>query len=182
MEKYKIKPTDEKIFANLVEGMNCSEEDLKNFRKCAVKEVVLVPEIQRCIIFLQTTEKLNDQLLQNAEIFLSEKYNFNAQIKEKVLIPVTAEKNSPSPKVSQTKKSPSSTKTEKVRGNGKKIVGEVINISEIETDKNVVVCGEIGEGEKNGINFREFKFSDIGNIFIVEKSMAYKTFFIPLSM
>ena len=166
MDKYKIIPKDKKIFSRLTDDFAAKE----NFRQCLLNEVIITPEINFWKIRLQTVETLDAQLLQSAEVFLSAK--FDADIKIELIQSeqkIPPPKNIPAPPKPPEKKIlpqknistlPKPTENKNLDGDkifGKKISGEITNISNLIPEKKSVICGEIGSGEKNGVIFREFK-------------------------
>lgn len=164
MDKYKIIPKDKKIFSRLTEGFEAKEF----FQNCLLNEVIVTPETNFWKIRLQAAENFDSQLLRDAEVFLSEKFKSDVKIEvktEKIKISAPPEekilpqKNIPAPPKPPEKKI-LPTENKNLNGDkifGKKISGEITNISNLIPEKKSVICGEIGSGEKNGVNFREFK-------------------------
>ena len=118
--------------------------------------------------------------MQGVESFLSEKFSVTAKITEverkverwkdgkvesnnsSFLNPNSSLKKPAEKKSAPTKKIPAEKiSTAEVESGeklfGKKITGGAINISDIQADSKVIICGEIGDDDKNGVNFREFK-------------------------
>lgn len=183
MKKFKLVSRNEKIFLKLIEGFNCGEENFDLLKKCTVNYVIVTPENKSWRIYLSTPQNLGSELLQGVESFIGEKFSLTATISEVVRIerkftppppkksvektsvtldPVGASKSvnkktsSPRSNVSAEKKSTVEVESgEKIYG--KKITGGVMNISDITLDSKVIICGEIGDDDKNGVNFRDFK-------------------------
>ena len=155
MDKYKLAISDEKIFTNLF-----AETDL-TFDNCTLKAVVVTPEIKLWQILIHTDKDFSKQTLRDAEKFLSQRYDAHVEISNEVSI---SDEFSPAVKKSAQKKSPakkSSTPKETSPAKkvlGKKISGNVTKIEAITKDSGqVVIVGEVGSGDKNGVNLREFK-------------------------
>lgn len=163
MDKYKIIPKDKKIFSRLIDDFAAKE----NFQKCLLNEVIVTPETNFWKIRLQSVETLDAQLLHSAEVFLSAKFDADIKIEliqpEQKIIPPkndSAEKNKISPPIKKPVEKILPTENKNLNGDkifGKKISGEITDISNLIVEKKSVICGEIGAGEKNGVNFREFK-------------------------
>ena len=177
MEKFKLVPSDKKVFAKLIEDFDGSNELLQ---KSFIKYVIVVPENKSWKIYLSTPQNLSTELLQGVESFLSEKFSVTAKITEverkverwkdgkvesnnsSLLNPNSSLKKTAEKKSAPTKKIPAEKiSTAEVESGeklfGKKITGGAINISDIQADSKVIICGEIGDDDKNGVNFREFK-------------------------
>ena len=147
MDKYRIIPKDKKIFSRLTEDF----AEKENFRQCLLNEVIVTPEIKLWKIRLQTAENLNAQLLHSAEVFLSGKFDSDVKIEL-----IQSEQKTSQP----VEKKISPPENKNLSGDkifGKKISGEITDISNLSGAKKSVICGEIGAGEKNGVSFREFK-------------------------
>lgn len=155
MQHYKLILTDKNIFSQLIENFSAAE----NFKSCVLLDVIVAPEIDLWKIKLKTSEPLDEKLLQDAEVFLSEKYSATVKIS------VEVEKKAPPPEKIQppTKKiSPPEKKSvvAEISGDkifGKKITEPIIKIVDLKLEKKSTICGEIGSGDKNGIILREFK-------------------------
>jgi len=157
VKKFKLKPQDEKILARLLNDFDCGEENLLRIKKLNLIEVNIIPEVKRWIIFLQGVESLGEQLLKEAEFFLSQKFKVEAKIKEEIFKPM--------PKEDLTAETaPKKILKLEVKGD-KKTPTKITNISGLEVDKKFVICGEIGEGDKNGLQMREFKTGSCAVIF-----------------
>lgn len=148
MDKYKLIPKDKKIFSRLTEDFAAREK----FLNCSLNEVIVTPEIKLWKIRLQTDENLDAQLLRDAEVFLSGKFDSDVKIEL-----IQSEVKILPPKISQPTKPPENKNLNGDKIFGKKISGEVTDISSLIVEKKSVIYGEIGSGEKNGVNFREFK-------------------------
>ena len=66
MEKFKLVPSDKKVFAKLIEDFDGSNELLQ---KSFIKYVIVVPENKSWKIYLSTPENLSTELLQGVESF-----------------------------------------------------------------------------------------------------------------
>ena len=167
MNRYRLKIDNDKNFFNLFDEANL------NFSECKLKDVIVTPQINHWQITLCTRKNFDKQTLQAAEEFLHNRYRAEVEIKHEVLSsdeqPVLAEKKSPA-----KKKSSSSKRQEKISES-------VIKIGNItEESGSVTIIGEVGSGDKNGVNLREFKSGTIGISFCVTDDtdgIACKKFF-----
>ena len=169
MERYKLIPKDKKIFSRLTEDFAAREK----FLNCYLNEVIVTPEIKLWKIRLQTDENLDAELLRDAEVFLSEKFDSDIKIEVKISAPTEKNflppKNIPAPPKPPEEKilppknisaPPKPAENKNLNGDkifGKKISGEITDITNLIVEKKSVICGEIGSGEKNGVNFRHLK-------------------------
>ena len=145
MDRYRLTLDNGKIFSSLF------AETQLNFNGCTLREVIVTPEINLWQIQLITDKNFDEQTLHAAEKFLRQRYNVTAEIK-----PIQTCGTEPVPE-----------KSVKVQRSGNRIqhstskdkmVGNVVKISGITEDSgDVIIVGEIGAGDMNGVNLREFK-------------------------
>ncbi len=149
MDRYKLIINDDKNFFRLFDEANF------DFKACSLDAVIVTPEENLWQIKIITPENFDTQTLRSAEEFLHNRYGATVEIKNVVLdnkvIPF--EKIAAASKKAPTPRTPSSTKI-----NGKKISGDAIKIGDIKSEnESVVIIGEVGTGDKNGVKLREFK-------------------------
>ena len=151
MDRYRLKINDDKNFFRLFEDANL------NFKGCNLREVIVTPEENFWQITILADENFDKQIFRSAEEFLRNRYGVTVEIKNVALDTVEIK--------SATKN------TRNGKGNGikdKKISGNVIKISDIKEDSGaIVICGEVGAGDMNGVKLREFKNGTIGVSFCV---------------
>ncbi len=160
MDKYRLKIDDVKIFGKILADFNPGEEEGASLQSCFVNEVIVTPEINHWKIFVSPGKDTDERVFHLAEDFLSEKYGATVEIRP-VIIPVISETSAPAKKSYAPggksfvpRKAGTSSKKE-VFG---KIEGNITKISEIKEElPQVIISGEIGKDEKNGVNLREFK-------------------------
>ena len=163
MDKFKLKPNDEKILVKLLSDFKTSADNLTKVNRAALTEIVLIPEVRRWIIFLRVSETLGENFLSEMESYLSKKFNTDAKIKEEILKPVLQENLQPKAAPPKTVKIES--KGDKIFG--KKIGNDVTKISDVQAEQKVTICGEIGEDDRNGLQMRDFKTGSRGVFFSV---------------
>ena len=163
MDRYRLEIDDTKNFFALFADANL------NFGKCALKEIVVTPAINFWQITIFADKDFDKQNFRAAEEFLHNRYNATVEIQHEFSVGdefVPEQKKSPRKKSSAAKKSSAPDKTStpaenNLRGKkilGKKISGDVTKICDITEDGGaVVVVGEIGAGDMNGVKVREFK-------------------------
>lgn len=150
MDRYKLTITDDKIFARLLEETNL------NFSGCTLSEVIITPEINLWEIMLRTPKEFDKQNFTAAQEFLHNRYQANVEIHNEVS---AADEVAATTDKKPARKSAGST-TPKANGNGKraKLSEPVTKISSITEESGaVVIQGEVGEGDMNGVKLREFK-------------------------
>ena len=152
MEKYKLTIDDEQNFFALFADMNL------NFGACKLKEILVTPEINLWEIKIFTDKNFDRQISRAAEEFLHERYNAVVEIRHEFSI---ADEIVPTEKKSARRTKISATHEENLPGKkviGKKISGDVTKIENIREDSGaVVIVGEVGSGDMNGVKLREFK-------------------------
>ena len=161
MDRYELKMYDENSFCRLLAETNL------DFNDCTLKEVIVTPAANLWQLTIVTSKGFDKQTLTAAENFLHDKYHATIEIRHEATIGdevVPVEKKSPRKKSSADKKS--STAAEKPapvkKSVAKKISGTVIKISDItEESGSIVIQGEVGSGDINGVNLREFKSGTI---------------------
>ena len=184
MDRYRLTLGDEKIFTTLL-----AETDL-HFDDCALREVIVTPAINLWQIVIRTDKNFSKQNLRDAETFLHDRYHAKVEISheysiaDEVVVPEkkSSRKKSSSQKKSSTDDTPAPEKnspTKKILG--RKISGSVTKIENITANSGqVVVVGEIGSGDMNGVKLREFKSGTICVSFCVTDDtdgIACKKFF-----
>ena len=149
MSRYQLKIDDDKNFFKLF-----AETDL-DFNGCTLKKVIVETEINLWEINLITPKDFDEKILRDAEEFLHNRYHAEVKISGDC---TCGDENPPEEKSVLKKTSPSkeNTSTGK-RTNGKKISGDLTKISAVKENDSVVIIGEVGSGDKNGVNLREFK-------------------------
>ncbi len=154
MDRYRLKIDNEKIFAKLLAELNLP------FDTCELREVIVTPEINRWQLRVRADKDFDKQNFRAAEKFLHEKYHADVEIQHEISIgtehidvaPKKRDSTPSKPKTSDDKPSPA----KKIVG--KKISGDVTKIDNInENSGTVIIIGEIGSGDMNGVNLREFK-------------------------
>ena len=154
LEKYKLIPKDRKIFSRLTADF----PECEKFSNCSLNDVIVTPEIKLWKIRLQSAENLDSLLLHDAEVFLSDRFDAKIVIEvtlENFLPPEPPEEEFLPPEPPEEEFLPPEPPEENFIG--KKIKGEIVAIENLTLEKKSVICGEIGSGEINGINCREFK-------------------------
>lgn len=149
MDRYKLIINDDKNFFRLFDEANF------DFKACSLDAVIVTPEENLWQIKIVTPENFDTQTLRSAEEFLHNRYGATVEIKNVVLDNkiINFEKAVAASKKAPTPRTPSSTKI-----NGKKISGDAIKIGDIKSEnESVVIIGEVGSGDKNGVKLREFK-------------------------
>lgn len=159
MDRYRLKVDDDKNFFRLF------DEAKLDFKGCTLRDVIITPEENLWQIKILTPENFDAQTLRSAEEFLHRSYGAEVEIKNEVLDSkiIPFEKVAAASKKSATPRTPSSTKI-----NGKKISGDAVKIGDIKSEnESVVIIGEVGAGDKNGVNLREFKTGSSAVVFSV---------------
>ena len=163
MDSYLLKFDDAKIFGKVFAFV--AQIDA-NFNTCTLEKVIVTPEINRWQITLRGKELFDREILDAAESSLSQRYKTDVHITQ---MESTADEYIAREKSSPKRKRTASTKTDdKVSTGdkvpsakkliGKKISGHVVDIGSLdERSGAVVICGEIGSGDRNGVNLRETK-------------------------
>jgi len=147
LDRYRLTVDAENFFSLFDDA-----EDVAKINTCMLKDVVITPEINHWHITLVTDKDFDQQTLRAAEDFLRDKYRAEVEIHGEPAmgtVPLPEKKSSAKKAKGQGD----------VKGQGtKKISGNVIKICDIdESAKSVVIIGEVGSGDKNGVNLREFK-------------------------
>ncbi|MBO4779833.1 MAG: PHP domain-containing protein, partial [Selenomonadaceae bacterium] len=167
MDKYRLTIEDDKNFFRLFEEINL------NFNDSTLKEIVITPEINLWQITLVTAKDFDEQILRTAEEFLRRRYMVNVEINGKPTIGTEpAPENKPSAR--QNGNAPRS-------AGSKKFSDTITKIGDITEDSGAVtIIGEVGSGEKNGVNLRECKNGTVCVSFCVTDDtdgIACKKFF-----
>ena len=181
MDRYRLN-VDEKIFLHIF-----ADTDLK-FDNCFLRDVIITPSINKWQIKVVTGKDFDEKILRAAENFLHSRYKADVVIDSEVVIgsePV-AEKKSKSPsKTKSTDKKSSAGSSDAVRNKTargrKKFSGTAKKICDIkEDDEDIIIEGEIGSGDMNGVKVREFKNGTVCVSFCVTDDtdgIACKKFF-----
>ena len=144
MDRYRLIIDDEKNFFDLFAETNL------DFSGCALHEVIITPAENLWEIFIITEKNFDEQIFRAAENFLHERYHAEVEIRGKSTVG-----NEP---VARSKEPV-------VRNNGNGSRGkflEPVAISSInENSGAVTIVGEVGAGDRNGVNLREFKTGTI---------------------
>lgn len=161
LDRYRLKIDDGKNFFGLFADTNL------NFDKCTLQEVIVTPATNLWQIKIFADKNFDKQNFRAAEKFLSQRYNAEVEIHHEFSI---ADEFVPDEKKSSRKKSsakkisqPADTSTNETdlpakKSRGKKISGDVTKICDIREDSGaVVIIGEVGAGDMNGVKLREFK-------------------------
>ncbi len=152
MDRYRLTVDAQNFFSLFNDA-----EGVANLNTCKLKDVIITPEINHWEITLATDKNFDQQTLHAAEEFLRGKYRADVEIRREVFSSdevKTAEKKSSAKKGTRSKGQGTRDKGLGTR----KISGNVIKISDIdENGGSVVIIGEVGSGDKNGVNLREFK-------------------------
>lgn len=151
MRKYSIKP-NEKFLEQLLD-----ENQRDAFKGCKLREVFLFPDKNSWVLSVSANENIDSELLHRAEVFLTDKFKVTAEINFSVnetAAPAIDKKpakiKTDTPKVKTDKP-----KTKSAIG---KIQGDVVKIETLRDGaEKIVLEGEIGEGERFGVQMREFK-------------------------
>ena len=166
MEKYKITPRDGKVFGTLFKEFGMGKDMMIFLQTCRVTEVIVTPEINHWLVVINPIKDSDEKFLKSAEFFLSQKYDADIEIKPLILqsfeTPAVKKRTDDS---SQKDLVPRVER--KIESNGDKLFGrtingEVIDICDIQENEKVVIVGEIGNDEKNGVRMREFKTGSVG--------------------
>ena len=191
MDSYQLKFDGEKIFGRVFAFVAEIDAD---FNKCTLEKVIVTPEINRWQITLRTMVILAQETLRAAENSLAQRYHTDVHITQLESIAdeyAAKEKSSPKRKRAASKKTDEVPATDKVSTGdkvssgkkliGKKISGNVVEIGSLNEDSGqVVICGEIGSGDKNGVKLRETKTGTVIVSFSVTDSsdgISCKKFF-----
>ncbi len=149
MDRYKLKIADNKIFSRLL-----AETDLP-LKNCTLREVIVTPEINLWQITLRIDKEFDQKNIRAAEEFLRQKYRADVEIRREVSI---ADEFSGTSKKSARKKSAPSENKSQNNVERAKIPDNITKISDItEESGTVVIQGEVGAGDMNGVKVREFK-------------------------
>ena len=144
MDRYRLIIDDEKNFFDLFAETNL------DFSGCALHEVIITPAENLWEIYIVTGKDFDEQIFRAAENFLHERYHAEVEIRGKSTVG-----NEP---VARSKEPV-------VRNNGNGSRGkflEPVAISSInENSGAVTIVGEVGAGDRNGVNLREFKTGTI---------------------
>lgn len=151
MDRYRLTVDKENFFSLFDDAAHVAK-----LKTCKLGDVIITPAENLWEITLVTDKDFDTQTLRAAEEFLRGKYRAEVEIRREVFSSdevKTAEKKSSAPKKSAAVKS---------NNHSKKISGNVIKISDITEDSgSVVILGEVGSGDKNGVNLRETKSGTI---------------------
>ncbi len=170
MDRYKLTISSEKNFFGLLAETNL------DFKGSYLREIIITPEINHWEINFVTDKNFDENILRVAEKFLHDRYKADVEIKNNTTIGTEpAPEKKSAPKKSSAKKSAPAATQNPPENNlpakkiiGKKISGNVTKISDItEESGEVVIIGEVGSGDKNGVNLREFKTGSVGVSFSV---------------
>ena len=180
MDRYKLEISDEKNFFRLFDGLGT--ETSSQISRCALKEVVVTPEANLWQIRLCSTEKCDEKIFHTAAEFLQQRYKVEVEIKSEQTIgtePVAEKKSAPKNEF-RSQRSYSAENAQRSAAK-EKISGTVTKISNITDDSGeVVIIGEIGSGDMNGVNMRETKTGSVIVTFCVTDDtdgIACKKFF-----
>ncbi|MBR2519758.1 MAG: PolC-type DNA polymerase III [Selenomonadaceae bacterium] len=183
VDKYELKVDDGKNFGSLFFKLDA--ETSSRLDKCTLKTVFVTPAINLWEISLRTEKDFDKKFLDEAAELLTRRYNAKIEFTSSVSIgdEIPAETDKPKRKRAPSKKNAeTSAPAEKSFSDekapsakkilGKKISGSIIPIEKLdENSGSVVICGEIGSGDKNGVNLRETKTGTV----IVSFSVTDKT-------
>ncbi len=160
MNSYLLKFDDEKIFGKVFALVGTIDAD---FNKCTLEKVIVTPERNLWQITLRGKELFASETLRAAENFLSQRYQTDVEISQ---MASTADEYAAKEK-SSPKRKRSATQTDVPAGDkpssgkklvGKKISGNVTSIGNVDENSGaVVIIGEIGSGDRNGVKLRETK-------------------------
>ena len=145
MDKYRLSIADKKIFFRLFDGVGL------NFNDCIFKDAIITPSTNHWQIIIHTPEGFDQQISRNAEAFLKQRYHVTAEIRHEVS---ASDDFVPAPKKSSAKPGGKGQRRERRR---EKLSAPATKISDITGDGAVVIEGEIGSGDINGVKVREFK-------------------------
>ena len=161
MDRYKLKIDNEKNFFTLFTEANL------DFNGTSLKEIIVTPQENLWQIKLFTNKNFDENIFRAAEEFLHNRYGAYVEIRSAVTIGgefVPAEKG----KRDKGQGTRSKGNGGRTSGSNKKIPDAVTKISDITKESGaIVVQGEVGAGDKNGVNLREFKSGTIGVSFCV---------------
>ena len=183
MDRYELKFDYEQNFGRLF--VNLDTETSTKLDKCTLKTVFVTPAINLWEISLLTEKDFDEKFLDDAAELLTRRYNAKIEFKSTVSIGDEIPAETPKPKrkrAASKKNDENSSPDEKISSDeknssakkilGKKISGSIIPIEKLdENSGSVVICGEIGSGDKNGVNLRETKTGTV----IVSFSVTDKT-------
>ena len=153
MDRYRLIINDDKNFFRLFDEANL------DFKGCTLRDVIITPEENLWQITILTDKNFDKQILRDAEDFLNKKYGATVEIKNEVSVG-QEEREMGNGTKENLHPSPVSLTTKKGNRNGQniKISGDVIKIGNLnKEDIPVVIQGEIGAGEMNGVKVHEFK-------------------------
>ena len=153
MDRYRLTIDNKDNFFQLFADANL------NFNNCTLRDVIVTPAENFWEINIVTTKDVDENIFRVAEDFLQRRYHVSVEIKNKSTVgnEIPPAENKSAPK----------TKRSNVNGKTEKSSGEVVKISSIKENDNVVIIGEVGGGDKNGVSLREFKNGTIGVTFSV---------------
>lgn len=147
MDRYRLTLDDPKSFFSLFDEANL------NFNACILKDIIVTPAINLWQITLITDKDFDKQTLRTAEEFLRNRYRVDVEINNEVsasdeLQLIVVEKKS----------ARKATSNGKSNGSRKKIPDTLTKIGSInEESGQVIIIGEVGADEMNGVKLREFK-------------------------
>ena len=148
MDRYLLKIDDAKNFFRLFEDINL------NFNGCTLREIIITPSVNLWQIKIHTEKNFDKQILRTAEEFLRNQYRADVEISSVVSAAVEFKGEGKREKGEGKK---DKDKDKGTKGN-RKISGSVMKIENIKEDSGkVVIIGEVGEGDRNGVNLHEFK-------------------------
>lgn len=148
MENYQLILENRNIFPQIIKDFSSA----RNFQSSLLLDVIVTPKLNRWKVKLKTAANIDEKILHDVENFLSEKFAVTVKIFIEVENKISAPKKIQPPMKNSV--------SEEVIGDkifGKKITDSVTEITNLKLETKSVICGEIGSGEKNGVNFREFK-------------------------
>lgn len=171
MDKYKLTIRDDgKKFFALFDEMNL------DFKGCTLEEVFITPEINLWEIKILTGKDFDKKITEAAADFLHEKFKAEVEFNHHVsrsdeagIVGKKPRKKTTRGKSEVAKDSGQTTKA-KPQAVKEKISGSVIKISDIKENESVVIVGEVGSGDMNGVKLREFKNGTLGVSFCVTDS------------
>ena len=154
MDRYRLIIDDKKNFFRVFDDVG--EETRSKLYKCTLQDFVVTPAINLWQITLRTDKDFDRKNIEIAKDFLQRRYNVEVEIFHKSSVAdefIPAEKKSADKKPARKKSA-----DDKKSPATKKISETITKISEIKEDSGkVVIVGEVGAGDKNGVNLREFK-------------------------
>ena len=171
MDRYRLTIRDDgKKFFALFDEVNL------NFRGCTLQDVFITPEINLWEIKIIAGKDFDTKIMEAAEDFLHEKFNAEVKIHHHISLSnevVIGEKKPPKKTrkgKSEIAKDSGQTTKAKPQAVKEKISGNVIKISDIKENESVVIVGEVGSGDMNGVKLREFRNGTICVSFCVTDS------------